>query len=246
MPDASCEWGSRMRKGMIASVAVVVAAIAALATGAAQATTLTINPVSPTGATSFPFGKGVTWPQMGFVYKNIPAFSLKAGGHVAVDLGPPNDANIQLQIDMSATTVNGGDVPAGYTTIVPATQVPANPTGNAVNGDYELEFTSGSSVNFAGGGLIIRFSFPGGAFTADASDTMTMTNVAQSTDPPGFFVKRFFGDGDGLPPYDNVDDTLIAGFRITTLDPTVTPPGAATPLPPLGPKKKCKKKKRPR
>src|SRR5262245_6773221 len=138
MQDAPLDRGSRMRRGLIALAAVGGLALAGLMAGTAQAAKLTINPVSRNGSTRSPFGKGVGWPQMGFVYKNIPAFSLKNGDHIAFDLGVPNDANIQLNIEMSATTVNGGDIPAGYTTIVPSSQLPANPAGNGVNGDYEL------------------------------------------------------------------------------------------------------------
>src|SRR3954465_5297733 len=82
-------------------------------TGVAQAsTTVNVNPADPPGESNeFPFGRGDSWPQLGFVYKNIPAFTLKTGHTIAFHLGFQNDVDIQLQISMAATTVNGGDIP---------------------------------------------------------------------------------------------------------------------------------------
>ena len=229
------------RRGLIALAATAAALVAGQAAiGSAQAaTTVNVNPATPTGANSFPFGRADVWPQMGFVYKNVPAFDLKSGDTIAFDLGAQNDVDIQLQISMSATTVNGGDVPAVYTTVVTNSQVPANPRGNATLGDYELGFTAQAPFHFAGGGLIIRFSDPGGAFAADLSDTGTLNNVATSSDSSGFFVKRFYNDPDGLPPYGNQDLLGIAGFRLTIGDVIPAPPPAPTTA---APKKKCKKK----
>jgi hypothetical protein len=234
---------------MVAAIAML--AIGQAAIGTAQASTVVnVNPSSPSGGNSFPFGQGNIWPQLGFVYKNVPAFNLKTGDTIAFDLGAMNDVNIQLQIDMAPTTVNGGDVPGAYTTVVPNTQVPANPKGDAVAGDYELQFTATAPFNFPGGGLIIRFSNPGGAFASDTSGTTTLFNLASSSDPSGRFVERFYNDADGLPSYDNSSPDHVAGFRLTLAD--VPPP--ATPAPPgttpastitglrAAALKKCKKK----
>jgi hypothetical protein len=232
-----------LARGFIALVATAVALVAGQAAiGSAQASTVNVNPVAPSGNNSFPFGRGDLWtPQMGFVYKNIPAFDLKPGDTIAFDLGAQNEVDIQLQIDMAATTVNGGDLPGTYTTIVPNTQVPLNPRGNAVMGDYELQFTAQAPFNFAGGGMIIRFSNPGGAFASDTvSSTPTMLNVTDSSDTSGFFVKRFFGDADGLPPYSLSDPGSIPGFHLNIAD-VPAPPAAA---PTATPKKKCKKHKK--
>ena len=210
--------------------------------GVAQgADTVNVNPAGPNSdPNEFPFGRADVWPQMGFVYKNVPAFNLKTGDTIAFDLGAQNNVDIQLQISMAATTVNGGDIPGPYTTVVNNTQVPLNPRGNTVMGDYELQFTSQAPFNFGGGGLIIRFSSPGGAFATDLQQDPTLVNDADGTDSSGFFVKRFFGDADGLPPYSNSDTQGLAGFRLTLLDTPPTPsatPGTTS-------KKKCKKKHR--
>src|SRR4051812_4231166 len=148
------------RLGGLVLVAAATALIAGqVAIGSAQAEqTVNVNPTgAPTDSNEFPFGRGDVWPQMGFVYKNVPAFNLKTGDTVAFDLGAQNNVDIQLQIDMAPTTVNGGDVPGAYTTVVNNSQVPLNPTGNTVMGDYELQFTAQAAFGFPGGGLIIRF-----------------------------------------------------------------------------------------
>jgi len=210
--------------------------------GVARAsTTVNVNPAdAPDEGNEFPFGRGDSWPQMGFVYKNIPPFNLKTGDTVAFDLGAQNNVDIQLRIDMAATTVNGGDIPGAYTTVVNNTQVPLNPRGNTVTGDYELQFTAQAPFSFPGGGLIIRFSNPGGAYATDIQQDPTLLNLANNTDSSGFFVKRFYHDADGLPPYDSSDTSAIGGFRLTLLDATTTP----TPPPPVVKKKKCKKHKK--
>jgi hypothetical protein len=241
--DALGERGGKLR---LALAAVLVLVIGQGAIGAAQAsTTVNVNPAGPVSdPNEFPFGRPDVWPQMGFVYKNIPAFNLKTGDTIAFDLGAQNNVDIQLQISMAATTVNGGEIPGPYTTVVNNTQVPLNPRGNTVMGDYELQFTSEAPFNFTGGGLIIRFSSPGGAFATDIQQDSTLINDANGTDSSGFFVERFFNDSDGLPPYTNSDAQGIGGFRLTLLDAIPTP---LTPAPPGGPgttaPRKCKKKK---
>jgi hypothetical protein len=233
-------------RGLIALAATVAALVggqAAIASAQAS-TTVSVTPALRTGSANFPFGRANLWPKMGFVYKNIPAFDLKAGDTIAFDLGAPNDVDIQLQIEMAATTVNGGEIPGTFTTVVPNTQVPANPLGNSTVGDYELQFTAQAPFHFTGGGLIIRFSNPGGLYAGDTTNPVdNMLDVTTSGDSSGFFVKRFWGDADGLPPYDNADSMAISGFRLTLLDlPPATSPPPATPGTPPVAKKKCKKK----
>jgi hypothetical protein len=230
--------------------AVLALVIGQAAIGSAQAaTTVNVNPAGPVSdPNEFPFGRADVWPQLGFVYKNIPAFDLKTGDTIAFDLGAQNNVDIQLQISMAATTVNGGDIPGPYTTVVNNTQVPLNPRGNTMMGDYELQFTAQTPFNFAGGGLIIRFANPGGAYATDLLPDSTLINNANGTDSSGFFVKRFFNDTDGLPPYPNNDTQGIGGFRLNLLDvPPVTsaaPIATPTATPSATPKKKCKKKKK--
>ena len=203
-----------------------------------------MNPAVPENlGTSAPFGQTSNWPPTYVtVYKNVPAFSLKAGDTVGFDLSGMNDIDIQLEIEMAQATVNGGDVVAGaYTQIAPNTQIPANPKGNAVTGDYELKWTSQAAFNFSGGGLMIRFSDPAGAFATDmdAMGAGVLMNTGGSTDPSNQFVKRAPFDADGLAPFGTEYFTGIPGFQLSIAD------VPATPAPPSK-AKKCKKKRKKR
>ncbi|MCK4739578.1 MAG: proprotein convertase P-domain-containing protein [Deltaproteobacteria bacterium] len=193
---------------------------AALDIGVSIGTTeaVTIAPTdTQTVGNAFPFGMGTIWPNnAGFIYKNIPAFELGIGDTLAFDLGAMNDVDIQLEIALATTTVDGGDIQdaTGFTTVVTNTQVPANPRGDTTVGNYELQFTAEAPFSFAGGGLIIRFSNPGGAFASDSVGNFVLVR-ATSADASGYFVKRFFTDADGVSPWDSSDNSDIGGFRIS-------------------------------
>jgi hypothetical protein len=202
--------GRDRSRGVIAFVAAVVALVGGQAAiGSAEAaTTVSVTPASPTmTAYGSPFGESESWdPYMAFVYKNVPAFSLKPGDTIAFDLSHQNDVDIQLQIAMAGTTTNGGDVNAApFTEIVPSSQVPLNPKGNTTFGDYELTFAAQAPFSFPGGGLLIRFGNPSGAFAADpnAPGSGVLENNALPTDPSGYFVRRDVRDGDGSAPWDD-------------------------------------------
>jgi hypothetical protein len=207
-------------------------AIGAAATAPAQAaTTVTAAPAAPGSgaANAFPFGRGDNFNQMGFIYKNIPPFSLKANDTIAFDLEAANDVPQQMDISLVATTVSGGDLPAGpFTKIVPNTVSPTG-TGNTVKGDFDLAYKVVTPFNFTGGGLIVKFSNPSAAFEADnVSQFVTQTLATTSLDPSGLFAHRFFQDPDGGAPWTGIEQDRILGFRVNIGD---------------VPKKKCKKKK---
>jgi hypothetical protein len=211
--------------------------------GSAQAAqTVSVVPSAPTSGNEFPFGRTDLWPNLLWVYKNVPAFDLKAGDTISFDLQAMNDVSIDVAIAMAPATTNGGDVPAaGLTQVVPNTELPANSLGNTITGDYELTFTSQSAFHFPGGGLIMQIGQPAGAFTTDSSqDTVFLNNLAKSTDASDFFVKRIVGAAASYPWGGTAIGDYIAGFRLNILD---VPPPAAPPTPPSAtPKKKCKKK----
>src|SRR3954468_10304054 len=234
-------------RGVIALLAATAALIGGQAAiGSAQAaSTVTVNPTSPTNNPyNAPFGQSVTWgASMAWVYKDIPAFSLKPGDTVGFDLTAQNDVDIQLDIAMAPTTSNGGSTnSAPFTLVVPNSQAPANPRGNTTSGDYELRFTATAPFNFSGGGLLIRFSNPGGAFFGDPDtiDDGVLSNNALPTDPSGYFVAREVRDADGTSPWtgDEYPDG-IGGFQLTTADAPAPPSTSAAPTP--TPTKKCKK-----
>jgi hypothetical protein len=195
-------------------------------------TTITVDGTSPgSGLNYFPFGGATSdWgPFMGFVYQNVPPFTLNPGDTLAFDLDAQNNIDIQLQIDLAATTTSGGDNPAGsFTKIVSNTQTPQNPRGDTTHGNFELKFSVESTFHFPGGGLIIRFSNPSSSYAADSTATGVLHGYA-STDSSGYFVERFLRDPDGVFPWTGtIYSDYIGGFQVVTND--VVP---AAPVPAL-------------
>ena len=189
----------------------------------AQAVTVTVFPDSPDTGNCYPFGgdddvanEDPFNPFMGFVYQNVPAFSLAPGNTIAFDLGEENETIIELDIELAATTVNGGNVPSGsYTKVVSNFQHAADPNGDDVVGNFELVFVAEQGFNFAGGGLIIRFSNESPAFAAD-NDCDGVLVHGDNGDSSGFFVERWYRDANGLPPYNSSDTGQIGAFEINT------------------------------
>ena len=203
-------------------IALLAASLALVALGVAPASaaTTTFAPQTPSASTnSFPFGIGTTWtPFAAFVYRNIPAFELKAGDTIAFDMQSTNGSNIELDFDFARTTFNGSDISSGpFTRVILNTQTPANPKGDAIEGNFELQYKATAPFSFPGGGLIIRVSNPSPAFAADNTFTSNLRG-ASSTDPNGFFVSRSTSDPDGVAPWANSGGNNIAAFRLTTAD----------------------------
>lgn len=162
---------------------------------------------------------------MGFIYQNIPAFELTPGDILAFDLGKMNDFDIELDIHMAATTVNGGEEQAGeFTRIVSNTQTPENPRGDTEFGNFELRFTVENAFSFPGGGLIIRFSNGSEAYRADVTcDESQVGVVGSASDSSGYFVRAFWDDPDGESPWTWSDFPngplrfdIIGGFQVVT------------------------------
>lgn len=208
----------------------ILVMIVALSQSVSSQEILTIEPAEPDVGNCFPFGDGGVFmgdpwtPFMGFIYQDVPPFQLFPGDTLAFDLGEVNSAAVMLQIEMTATTTNGGiDSELPYTTLVPNTQTPLNPNGDTIIGNFEMMFTVERAFNFAGGGLIIRFSNPSLAYQQNENCDQVLVN-ANTLDSSGNFVLRFFNDADGLPPYDNDDSGDIGGFRIIRGDQVSTVP----------------------
>ncbi|MFV8819472.1 hypothetical protein [Haliea sp. E17] len=216
-------------------VNAALCAVSLVALPAQAQTVTTIEGNTPAVSVCFPFGIGINWPPFyGFVYQNLPAFDIATGDTIAFDTGLANDVEIALQVDMVPTTVNGGNIAAGaYTTVVSNTQAPANPFGDAVVGNYELQFTAESDFSFPGGGMIVRFSNPSAAYAADVTCTQNLVNYT-AADASGLFVQRF-QDADGALPWDAVATNAIGGFQITNLPVTPPAPPAAPGAPPAEP-----------
>ena len=72
-------------------------------------TVVAVTPQSPTTiGNCFPFGSNNNFDQrfMGFIYKNIPAFTVHAGDRIAFDLGRQNDVDIKRTIFIAAANIN--------------------------------------------------------------------------------------------------------------------------------------------
>jgi hypothetical protein len=218
---------SRVRSGLrlfAALVAAVVCSLLALpATGvAATPKTITVAAETPQTGNCWPFGASFDamdptdhWtPYFGFVYKNLPAFHLKTGDVLGFDLGSTNDHDFQADIALAPAN-NGTDAnTAAFTTVVTNNQTPRNPRGDDTEGDYEMGFVSEGDFNFAGGGLIIRFSNPGASFAGDANCDADLVGATDGTDGSGLFVSRVFTDADGVSPWDQGDEGPIGQFRV--------------------------------
>ena len=208
------------------------------AASAQAATTVTVAPGSPGSSptdNNWPFGHNNWGNHMGFIYKNVQPFSLKAGDTIAFDLAQPNNVVPQLEIGLAQTTVSGGDLPAApFTPVVPNTVVPTG-SGNTIANDYDLAYKVAVPYTFPGGGLIIKFSNKGTALAGDGVASDVFQNLQTTTaDSSGLFAFRFAQDADGAPPWSLQDTDRISGFRLIIEDPASAPVT----------KKKCKKKKK--
>ena len=206
-----------MMKKTFRMVSVVVLVLLFGALGFATAD-VTISPAAPAVENCFPFGDGGSWnPYAGFIYQNVPAFNLLPGDTLAFDLGAMNDVNIELDIAMAPTTVNGGNIQSGsFVQVVSNTQTPANPLGDTIVGNFELQFIAEAPFSFPGGGLIIRFSNPSAAYLTANNCNQVLVN-ASNTDSSGYFVQRFYQDADGVSPWDTLDTGDIGGFQILNM-----------------------------
>jgi hypothetical protein len=210
------------------ALAVVCLAVLVQSSAASAQTEVKIAPADvPDLGNCYPFGMGGDdmsegpWtPYMTFVYKNVPPFNLEPGTPISFDLYVVNDVDIELDIWLAATTVNGGDVPAApFTKVVANSQSATNPRGNVLIGDFELSFDAVAGFDFPGGGLIIRFSNPSAGYLGDITCTQVLVGAGAS-DSSGFFVERSLADPDGAPPWDNLDTTSIGAFQVTDTRPT--------------------------
>lgn len=204
---------------LVAVTLTVLGGAAALASPA-DAATVTVAPATASDTNAFPFGSSGWAPNAGFIYKNIPAFTLAPGDTLAFDtqvvgMDSINESNIQFDVGLSPTTVNGGDIPSGpFTKVVSNTELASSPRGNATPGDFDLKYKVQAPFSFPGGGLVIRFSNPNAGFLNDATpDNLVGAN---SMDTSGFFVARFIQDADGLAPFDGETPGDIGGFQVVT------------------------------
>ncbi|ACF14434.1 hypothetical protein Ctha_1980 [Chloroherpeton thalassium ATCC 35110] len=120
-----------------------------------------------------------------------------------------------MDIALAKTKTNGGDEPDenGFTTIV-TNGSPADPNGDAIKKNYELEFTDDNAFTFDGGGLIICFK-SAGTYASDNTCTQVLM-YGSSSDVSGYFVERFYSESDGNYPWGTTSTSHIGNFRLVT------------------------------
>jgi hypothetical protein len=206
-------------------VAAFTLAFAVPAAGDLHAVTITVQGNTTAVGNCIPFGcPGSFDPVMGFVYKNIPAFTVNAGDTIAFDTGGLNDFALTFNIYLGAMSANGSTtLGGGGLSLIVANGTPTNPLGNAVVGDFDLAYTITNAFTFAGGGLAIAFETIG----TSTLDVTNNSNLVQSNavDTSGFFVSRFFGES-GVPLAGavlNDSASIIGHFQIVAQDPVPEP-----------------------
>ena len=190
---------------------------------AANAAVLTVEPEQPKLQSScLAFGAGgfeAVLPFMGLMYLNLPLINLGPGDTLAFDLSAMNDADVEIDIDIA--DFDPVALEAGrFTKIVSNTQTPVNPRGDDIFGNYELQFLVEDSFSSTGSSIMLRFSNPSADYALDTTCTQVGVTAAPTSDTSVLFAAAFFGDADGLSPWENInfDDSLTNGFQITTLD----------------------------
>ena len=215
----------------------VISSNAALALWLSGGPAVSVVPASQTRVENcIPFGANSDYGFTGFIYRDIPAFSIRPGDRLRFDLGLMNDLNVRRNIYLSRANINplpGGssqNVSAlGWTQLVSDSQLPANPRGDAIAGNFELAYTVQASFSFPGGGLIIGFgASPPGDFSDNTCDQVLVATTA--ADVSGKFHRRFFSKPDqttGILDQGESDTSSIGGFIIET----ALPPPVILPLP---------------
>ena len=188
------------------------------------------------GFNVIPFGTNDDFSFTGFIYRNVPAFSLAVGDVIAFDLRQANDVQTRRTIFFAAANKNpaacvynvttgqienpqGIAAASGWTQVVSETQVPQNAFGDAVLGNFELRYTAEAPFTFAGGGLLVGFQGNPPATFVDTDPVGSITG-AQCTEPSGQFYTRFFHLPDqttgalDVPGTNTGDGAFIGGMII--------------------------------
>jgi len=171
-----------------------------------------------------PFGNNTSYGFTGFIYRNVPAFQLKIGGHFSFDLGALNDVDIRRNIYFAVASANpsGGSVGGqniraiSWTKVVSDSQTPLNPRGDTIKGNYELTYTAEAPFNFPGGGFIVGFGgSPPGAYADFGCEQVLVQTTPADLNP--FFYRRFYFQLDqplGVLDSANSDPFALGGIVI--------------------------------
>ena len=186
---------------MYLAVVLTAALVAPAGARSAFEGAVALVPQTPRGVGNcIPFANNTSFGFSGFIYRDVPSFRLEPGTRFAFDLGGVNDRDVRRNISFAVgsrnpSPGNGGVRALGWTQVVSDAQLPLNPRGNTIVGDYELEYTSEASFDFPGGGLVVGFgASPPGAY-ADTGCEQVLVHT-DSNDPSGYFYARFWGKSD--------------------------------------------------
>lgn len=171
--------------------------------------------IVPTVGTNFaniiPFGNNTVFGFTGFVYRNVPAFTLEVGDVFGFDLWVPNSVAVRRNIFFATANKNpnacefdpftgnvtsqGVAASSGWTMVVSENQVPQSPSGgDGISGNFELRYVAEAPFVFPGGGLMVGFQGSPPATFADASFDNTADGFLVGTncnDAGGQFYVRF-------------------------------------------------------
>ena len=186
--------------------------------------TVSIVPQASSGVGNcIPFGQNRSFGFQGFVYSNVPAFSMNPGDQISFDLGSQNDVDIRRTIFFAPANINPsgpalsqGVTALSWTQVVSETQIPLNPRGNFTVGDYELTYTAETAFTFNGGGFIIAFQGSPPATYIDGGCEQVLVRTTKS-DPSGNFHSRFYNRVEqdmSVLDSGNYDNTELGGFKI--------------------------------
>jgi len=205
---------------------VVLLACCFFITANAQTVAVSVMPSSPTIVSNcIPLGNNTWYGFSGFIYRNVPAFTMLAGDKIKFDLGGLNDVEIRRNIYFAVATANPSgpyNIPEGisalsWVQVVSESQTPVNSFGNTVIGDYELTYTATNSFSFPGGGFIIGFAGNPPATYFDGGNDQVLVNT-NTNDASNQFYCRFFSKPHlSTSPLDlgtTNADKFIGGFLI--------------------------------
>lgn len=200
-------------------------------------TTITIQPGEPSVGAGYPFGAldSSLTGFGGFIYRNIPAFTLNPGDKIRFDMGDLNDVDIRRNIYFAQANINPapwsgfsqGVTPLSWVQVIDESQIPLNSLGDSIIGNFELTYTATASFTFTGGGFIIGFgTTPPGTYI---DSVINYDGVyTSSADSSGYFYQRFaFRSHLTMDVLDDIDvgfhdEFGIMGFQIELQD-IVTP-----------------------
>ena len=142
-------------------------------------------------ANCIPFGCPDDYgPHMGFVYRDIAAFTLHAGDIIAFDTAGRNDQALRLDLSLAAASANGAITAdaRGFTLV---SSLAPGVFGDTIVGNYDIAFVAHTTFHFAGGGLIVDFFNANGDAWDSAPGAGGDYNLVGSVDNP-YTVRRYY------------------------------------------------------